>query len=332
MNNKLDFVITWVDGNDPEWQKERNRFYANKSGDNRNVRFRDWDTLQYLFRGIEKFTPWVNKVHFVTWGHCPEWLNKDNPKLNIVNHKEFIPQKYLPTFNSHTIELNLHRIDGISDKFVYFNDDTFITKEMKPSDFFKNNLPTDSAVLSPVIGNFRGSISAIIINNMEIINSRFIKNEVIKKNIRKWFNFSYGKDNISTLLSLPWNKFVGFKNPHIPLSYLKDTFTELWEKEEKLLDETCLFKFRNKQNVNHWLMRYWQLVTGKFVPRNVNIGYCYSLTNSNEEIFKAIKNQKYKMTCVNDNDKDPVVDFEKEKNSLKYAFDKILPEKSSFEK
>ncbi|WP_078593652.1 stealth family protein [Evansella clarkii] len=330
MNNKIDFVITWVDGNDPEWQKERAQF-SNFSGDNRSVRFRDWDNLQYLFRGIEKFTPWVNKVYFVTWGHTPSWLNENNPKLKIVKHTEFIPQRYLPTFNSHTIELNLHRIQGLSDRFVYFNDDTFITGHMKETDFFKKGLPCDSGVLSPVIGNFRGSISSIIINNMEIINSNFTKNEVLKNNLGKWFNPLYKKDNINTFLLLPWKKFVGFKNPHLPVSYLKETFNHLWEQEHELLDDTCEFKFRNKQNINHWLMRYWQLVNGTFTPRDTNIGYCYSLTNKNEKVFNAIKNQKYKLTCVNDNDSDPISNFNLEKDLLKKAFHNILPEKSSFE-
>lgn len=331
MNNKIDFVLTWVDGNDPEWQKERNKFSNDKSGDSRNVRFRDWDNLQYWFRGIEKFTPWVNKIHFVTWGHYPSWLNLNHPKLNIVRHTDFIPREYLPTFNSHTIELNLHRIKGLSDKFVYFNDDTFITRGMKKEDFFKSNLPCDSAILSPVIGNFRNSISPIIINNMEVINATFSKNKVLKNNMTKWFNPLYKKDNLNTFLLLPWKKFVGFKNPHLPVAYLKETFMELWEKEQELLSNTCEFKFRNKQNVNHWLMRYWQFTTGSFMPRDTNIGYCYSLTNQNEEIFSAIKNQKYKMICVNDNDSDPITNFILEKDLLKQSFNDILPEKSSYE-
>ena len=109
--NPIDFVIIWVDGNDKQWQAEKAK-YDGKTVTNANseVRFRDWDNLQYWFRGVEKFAPWVNKIHFVTWGHLPKWLDTTNPKLNIVNHKDYIPSKYLPTFNSHTIELNLSLI------------------------------------------------------------------------------------------------------------------------------------------------------------------------------------------------------------------------------
>ena len=117
----IDFVILWVDGNDPKWQSEKATYDSNINDDSNSAsRYRDWGLLPYWFRGVEKFTPWVNKIHFVTWGHVPEFLNLNNPKLNIVNHKDFIPEEYLPTFSSHAIELNIHRIPGLSEKFIYF--------------------------------------------------------------------------------------------------------------------------------------------------------------------------------------------------------------------
>ena len=137
--DKIDFVMIWVDGADPAWRAEKNKYdSSDERGDNTEIRYRSWDNLQYWFRGIEKFAPWVNRIHFVTWGHLPAWINKNNPKLNIVNHKDYIPEKYLPTFNANTIELNLHRIKGLSEQFVYFNDDMFVTAPVKPEDFFRN--------------------------------------------------------------------------------------------------------------------------------------------------------------------------------------------------
>ena len=112
----IDFVITWVDGSDPAWQQEKRKTLEacglKSAADDRKERYRDWNNLQYWFRGVEQFAPWVRKVHFVTWGHLPEWLNTSAPKLNIVNHEDFIPEEFRPTFNSHTIEWNLHRIQG----------------------------------------------------------------------------------------------------------------------------------------------------------------------------------------------------------------------------
>ena len=116
-NEKIDIVILWVDGNDPKWQKEKNKYLETK-GDSKVNRFRDFDNLQYLFRGIEKYADWVNKVFFITWGHLPEWLNEKNEKLEIINHEDFIPKEYLPTFNSNVIEMNLHRIKNLSSHFI----------------------------------------------------------------------------------------------------------------------------------------------------------------------------------------------------------------------
>ena len=70
-------------------------------------------------------------------GHYPDWLNLDCPKLRFIKHEDYIPKKYLPTFNSHTIELNFNRIKELSERFVYFNDDMFIIDYMEKSDFFE---------------------------------------------------------------------------------------------------------------------------------------------------------------------------------------------------
>lgn len=138
---EIDFVITWVDGNDPDWQKQKMEYSIqpdlSQKQDDRKERYRDWDLLRYWFRGVERFAPWVRRIHFVTWGHLPSWLNKEHPKLNIVNHKDFIPEKYLPTFNSHAIEWNMHRIPGLAENFVYFNDDMFLIKKVRPEQYFK---------------------------------------------------------------------------------------------------------------------------------------------------------------------------------------------------
>ena len=94
----IDFVIPWVDGNDPEWQKEKNLYdESNKTGDSTIVRYRSWDNLQYWFRAVEKFAPWVRKVYFVTCGQKPEWLNAECSKLVLVDHKDYMPEEALPT-------------------------------------------------------------------------------------------------------------------------------------------------------------------------------------------------------------------------------------------
>ena len=142
----IDIVIPWVDGADPVWQQERARFQPSSGADSSAARYRDWDTLRYWFRGIERYAPWVRTIHFITYGHLPAWLNTSNPKLHVVNHRDYIPKEYLPTFSSHTIELNMHRIEGLAEHFLYFNDDVFLNAPTKPEDFFMKGLPADTAV------------------------------------------------------------------------------------------------------------------------------------------------------------------------------------------
>lgn len=331
MNNKIDFVMIWVDGNDKKWQKEKSKYSVEKDCDVRNLRYRDWDNLKYWFRGVEKYAPWVNKIHFVTWGHLPSWLNKSHPKLNIVNHKDFIPSEYLPTFNCNPIEDNLHRIKDLSEQFVYFNDDIFIIDKTREEDFFKNGLPCDSAVLNATISH-RENKNYIEAVNMAIINSYFEKNKVLKQNFSKWFNLKYGKQLIRTICLLPWNQFPGIWNSHIATSFLKSTFEELWEKEYDVLDETSGHKFRYALDVNQWLFEDWQIVTGKFSPRSAKFGRSFALCddeNYNNMVYDTIRKKKFKLVCVNDMVGEKK--FETIKNELNSILDEILPEKSEFE-
>ena len=134
----IDFVITWVDMDDPKWKKEFYK-YSDKIDNSVNelseARFRDYGFLKYWFRGVEKFAPWVRKIHFVTSGQKPEWLNTDHPKINMVSHEDYIPKQYLPVFNSNLIEIYIHKIPDLSEQFVYFNDDFYITNHIDPNVF-----------------------------------------------------------------------------------------------------------------------------------------------------------------------------------------------------
>ena len=132
--NEIDFVILWVDGNDPAWREEFVRTRQAENDDASEIRYRDWRNLHYWFRSAERFAPWVRKVHFITWGHLPAWLRRDHPKLHIVNHRDFIPAEYLPTFNSNTIELNIHRIEGLEELLTPML--TFFNHQMTYKIFF----------------------------------------------------------------------------------------------------------------------------------------------------------------------------------------------------
>ena len=336
--DKIDFVITWVDGSDKKWQEMKNKYtineqkkLTNKSNmDSRNIRYRDMECLKYWFRGVEKYAPWVNKIYFVTCGQTPKWLNTKNEKIVLVNHKDFIPHEFLPTFNSNAIEPFFHKIPGLSNQFVYFNDDMFIVNKTNTNDFFKNNLPCDIMCLSPIFVIPEDSFHKKIVNNIEIINKHFKFNDCFKKNRKKYLSIKQGKYWIRNFTLLNYKSFIGFKDFHLPNSYLKETFNKVWDKEEKILDLTASFKFRNnRDSVNHWLFQYWQFAEGNYIPRN-NSKFGKSIFFNDINIDKYINCTKYKVLCINDHT--GVENYDEIKEKLIGSFEKKFPQKCSFEK
>lgn len=325
----IDFVIPWVDGNDQMWRRDFSFYLSQYESidDTRSIRYRNWDNLRYWFRGVEKFAPWVNKVHFITCGQIPDWLNLQASKLHFVKHSDYIPAQYLPTFSSRPISLWLHSIEGLSEHFVLFDDDTFLIDKVKPERFFRNGLPCDKAALnalSPV------PFMHLVYNNMCIINSSFRKREVLRKNIWKWLSPHAGNKLLRTLTLLPWQNFSSFYEPHLPQGYLKSTFEELWGRHGDVLLRTTASRFRSVSDVSIWLFRDWQLAKGDFVPLNVEKDSAGLLIShdSLDKIVKIIENRKKKIICFHENEDTP---FEIAKQRINAAFAKILPEKSSFE-
>ena len=334
----IDIVIPWVDGNDIEWQKEKAKYAhsCNNNEGNNSARFRDWDTLKYVLRSIYKYAPWVNNIYLVTCGQKPKWLNLDDPKIKLVFHKDFIPSKYLPTFNSRTIELNIHRIKGLSDNFILFNDDIILTNYVKPTVFFKNNLPCDTAILNTHCGWKSRAIYNIAFNDTAVINDHYNIKNVLKKNRKMWFNYKYGfKNNLQTFILKSCPRFPGFKQFHMTNSYLKSSFERMWEIENSELNSTCMDKFRAKTHVNQWLIREYQLVSGNFYPTNkykIGIMIDFEKDGENWAIKKCNRylfSKKYKMMCINDGDS--ISNYNEIRKQVKQLLDTKFPEKSPFE-
>ena len=131
----MDAVITYVDGNDPVWKQD---YEKTTNVPVMQKRFRDWGTLKYLLRGIECRMPFIRNVYLVVShpSQVPEWADCEN--LKVVLHKDIIPAEFLPTFNCNPIEMHLHRIPGLDEEFLYFNDDMFPVGDCRPEDFFRD--------------------------------------------------------------------------------------------------------------------------------------------------------------------------------------------------
>ncbi len=326
----MDFVLLWVDGDDPAWRDEflRARACAGRDADAAVIRYRDWATLRYWFRGVERCAPWVRRIHFITWGHLPEWLNRNHPKLHIVRHADYLPEAYLPTFNSNTIELNLHRIEGLADRFVLFNDDTFLTSSCVEGDFFDpQGLPRDMARLSLVQAS---SVGHTIYNNLALINALHPRKS-LNRHLRKWLAPCYGFGAIVKTLSLmPWSFFPGFYDHHLPQPYLKRQFERAWEFWGAELDRSCHNTLRELSDLSHWLIRYDNLCRGEFSPRSLRDSRLMNLDDVQlEAVCEAVRKGAYRLLCLNDSEQ--VADFETSKARLKEAFEELFPDKSSYE-
>ena len=330
--NKIDFVVMWVDGGDPIWQAKKAEYSksvdTSKNSMNSVKAYRDWGTFKYWFRGVEKYAPWVNKVYLVTDQQKPSWLNIASEKLVLVDHSDILRKDYLPVFSANPIESNIHRIPGLSEHFVFFNDDVYLTAPVEPTDFFsEDGLPKYNTALSPIIPERYGT-GHFQVNDMEIVTSYFSRDEILKNG--KFLSFKQGWKNILKTLLYRNSKFIcGFWENHLAHPLLKSTMELVWEKETAILEKTSASRFRNPADTNVWLFKYWQIASGKYEVADPKLGDLFSLDNAGPDFWKLLNSGKYKIMCINDgfnvqNEEQVMSDFIK-------AMDQLFPEKSSFE-
>lgn len=331
--DKIDFVITWVDGSDEKWLAEKKKYRVDIVCDCDESRYRNLETLKYWFRSVEKYAPWVNKVYFITWGHLPEWLNTRCPKLRIVTHKDYIPKQYLPTFSSHPIELNLHRIPQLSEQFVYFNDDMLINAEITPDFFFKKGLPCDFAYLNNIYFENSSDVYAHIqVNEVWELSRHFSYLSSFFKHPTKFCSFKYPlKNNIKNILKLENKQFFsGLENHHLASAYLKQTFIKVWEECEELLDIVSYNKFRGPYDVSQSLFRYYQIAQGRFTPvSKISRGRTFSISQDNSELLSSMFDSSCKMICINDTP--GKIDLKKAQKEILSALERKLPDRSAYE-
>lgn len=152
----------------------------------------------------------------------------------------------------------------------------------------------------------------------------------VRKEWRKWYSLKNGRYLIRTVLFSHFHTILGIYESHIPHSYLRTTFFDVWEIESEVLKKTCENKFRTNGDVNHWLFRYWQIMTGKFSPRQCNFGILTNLPEGEERAVNLLRKAgKTRLLCINDTNK--IIDFEKTRDRINEELNKRFPQKSTFE-
>ena len=135
----VDMVFSWVDGSSTDFQRQRAAQmaeYVVGEGDDGPARYRHVDELRYALRSVHMYAPWVRRIFIATDSPAPAWL-LDHPRVTIVRSEEFFGDtSVLPIHNSHAVEAQLHRIDGLAEHFLYSNDDMFFGRPVEPELFF----------------------------------------------------------------------------------------------------------------------------------------------------------------------------------------------------
>lgn len=330
----VDVVVTWVDGSDPNWLADKEYHLKQANGDrkvgNSACRYREWDFFRYWFRAIETYAPWVNCVYFVTYGHVPDWLNTESPKLKVVRHDEFIPKEYLPTFSSIPIEFNLHRIPGLSENFIYFNDDMFLSRHSSPEDFFVDGKPVLCPVPVPMSLYRNETPLHIMCSTYAEINAHNNISDSIYRNAHLWYSTQNARQYGLISRAFRQNEIPGMYFSHMGVPFVKSTMEKAWEKYPSIA-QTCMHKFRTPMDVMHYLFTAEDILSGNFSPCTPSH---YGRTLNMEDygtIEKVFRTKNSLMVCFNDSNAYTQETVDSINTTIGRILQQTFPLKSCFE-
>lgn len=302
----IDLVYLWVDGSDRKWLKKKQGFLDKKI--NTVGRYQNNEELKYSLRSIEKHIPWVRKIFIVTDNQTPSFLDTNHSKIQIIDHSEIIPNEYLPSFNSSVIEYFMYKIPGLSEFFLYSNDDMFINADLTPSFFFRNGLPIIRIKKNPYI-------------KLKIQFKR-----ALNLNVN---NYRLAIENAYTIFKKKFNAFYPFTPHHNIDAYLKSNIKTLVEDvfpEE--LNKSFLNRFRQQNDIQRILISYYSIFKKRGVMIIANRKESCRIKVHKTNFQKYIDKYNPKLFCLNDSEHATDDDRKHVEPFLK----KLYPEKSSFEK
>ncbi len=282
----VDVVYTWVDGDDPEHAAKRARYRdgtttaelaANAS------RFTDHDELRYSLRSLRMYAPFVRNVFLVTDNQVPAWLDTDTPGLTVVDHRDiFADHEALPTFNSHAIEARLHRIEGLSEHYLYFNDDVFLARPVRAQNFFHAN-----------------GIAQVPFSPFQFGVGRPLEGEVAPN--------SAGK-NVRALFLEDFGRAITHKFKHTPHPQIRTVMLELEEKYAQEVERTKRSRFRSPEDVSFaaTMHHHYALLTGRAVPGEFKMRYIdIGAPDAREKLEALEAATEVDFFCLNDLDTPP---------------------------
>ncbi|GIE99131.1 stealth family protein [Paractinoplanes rishiriensis] len=280
----IDVVYTWVDGADPAWVARKNAALVengwvsvNEEAANAS-RYVSRDELRYSLRSLHAYAPWVRRIFLVTDDQVPEWLNVDHPQVTVVSHKEiFGTEGRLPTFNSMAIETRLHHIEGLSEHFLYVNDDVFFGQALPPGFFF-----TASGQTRVFLSRIRVDCGPPTADEPPVM--------------------SAGKNN-RALIEREFGRFLGFKIKHTPHAARRSVLAEIVERYPEQIAATAAHQFRHPEDISltSSLQQHWSYLTGRAVLGDVQYMYrdlADPLTP--QRLATTLRRRHHQLFCLND--------------------------------
>lgn len=309
---EVDLVYLWVNGNDPEWRKKRAAFMKEKYSDvgmNSEARYKDNGELRYSMRSAEKYAPWIRKIYIVTDNQVPDWLDTSNPRVQIVDHTEILPHKALPTFNSRIIEHNLHKIPGLSEFFLYANDDMFFNREVTPQDFFT---PDGKPIVR--------------------FNRRFFRKlwlKFLEKGLKKpTNNYNLAIQNSALLVERKYGKYIGHKTHHNIDAYRKSLYTHTYETFKEEIEATFNNHTRGDNDVQRNIYTFVPVAEKKAKVKFVTQKTSFRCHIEKPKYFARLEKYNPMLFCMNDCE----YADESSHGMLRECLERKFPVKSSFEK
>ena len=291
----MDVVITYVNGLDPLWQKD---YEEHTNIPILEKRFRDWGTLRYLMRGIEVNMPFIRKVHLIVArdSQVPKWVNRDN--VNIVLHKDIIPEEFLPTFNCNPIELHIHRIKDLDEQYVYFNDDVFPLMKCEPTDFFRNG---------------KGQLG---------MSRHLFALDMFKKICRN-------SDTVARRALGKRPALMFLRPQHVCTPMIKSECEEMYRRVESDIRES-ISTTRTAKNISQYVFLNYMYLNGTLENRRLSKRHFSLGITSTETLRNFLLKPTKQFTCINDVQLSHER-FEELRKVLIEAFETRFPKKSKYE-
>jgi hypothetical protein len=299
----IDVVITWVDGSDPRLAEKRNQYLSSKDAavhpGATSTRFASNNEIKYCVLSIFKFAPFIRNVYIVTDGQQPDIFDEVSAhfphrlnSIKIVDHKDIFKgyEQYLPTFNSTSIETMIWRIEGLSENFVYFNDDVILIRKVKPDDWVKNGRPV-------LRGNWRFFPLKKIFN--QHIRLLINKKILAKKDYHPKLSFYIRQWQAAKILGYKFKYFFHCHTPHVLNRVSLETF---YKKNPQLLENNIKYRFRSdKQFISISLANHLEIKQGNTQVEKLNLGYFhpyYSSRQISRKIIRCNTDPKIKSVCL----------------------------------